>query len=128
MLNQEQVVKLWTDALESGQYEQCGGVLERDGKYCCLGILCHLFCENVKDIRKETELGTIQYAGDRLALPLEVMEWAGLTHKEGMFKDENDRANLLSGLNDGGQSFNTIAKVIKSKPKGLFVEGSENNE
>jgi hypothetical protein len=30
----------WLDALRSGKYEQTTGQLERDGKYCCLGVYC----------------------------------------------------------------------------------------
>lgn len=32
--------KKWVKALRSGEYEQGRGHLCRDGKYCCLGVLC----------------------------------------------------------------------------------------
>lgn len=32
----------WVSALRSGEYEQGRGRLERDGKFCCLGVLCDL--------------------------------------------------------------------------------------
>jgi hypothetical protein len=34
--------KQWTTALRSGEYEQGEVRLERDGKFCCLGVLSHL--------------------------------------------------------------------------------------
>lgn len=30
----------WVKALESGEYKQCKGALEREGTYCCLGVAC----------------------------------------------------------------------------------------
>lgn len=29
----------WIEALKSGKYKQTQGALQRDGKYCCLGVL-----------------------------------------------------------------------------------------
>lgn len=41
-------MRLWIDALRSGEYEQGSGALQtRDGKFCCLGVLCDVY-------RKET--------------------------------------------------------------------------
>lgn len=85
------VIKLWVEALESGDYAQTTGRLQRTGPsdrpagYCCLGVLCDvaikqgvpigrfdlydsvLFCnlENSEDASWEV-------------LPNVVMEWAGL--------------------------------------------------
>lgn len=41
--------KKWLKALRSGKYEQGEGVLLYHGKYCCLGVLCDV----VKDEMKE---------------------------------------------------------------------------
>lgn len=32
----------WLKALRSGEYKQGGGYLQRDGKFCCLGVLCEI--------------------------------------------------------------------------------------
>ena len=32
--------KKWVAALRSGQYQQGKGYLKKDGRYCCLGVLC----------------------------------------------------------------------------------------
>lgn len=39
MITQEQKTN-WLDGLRSGKYIQGRGSLERDEKYCCLGVLC----------------------------------------------------------------------------------------
>jgi len=36
----------WVAALRSGEFEQGRGALERDGKFCCIGVRCAL------DVRK----------------------------------------------------------------------------
>lgn len=41
MLTDEMKTK-WTDALESGEYEQGRFHLKMDGKYCCLGVFCEV--------------------------------------------------------------------------------------
>lgn len=35
-------LKLWIDALRSGDYEQGQGALNKDNKFCCLGVLCEV--------------------------------------------------------------------------------------
>ena len=36
-----EIKRQWVEALRSGKYEQGRLFLERDGKFCCLGVLCH---------------------------------------------------------------------------------------
>lgn len=39
----------WIEALRSGEYEQGTGYLEKDGCYCCLGVLCAIQDEQWKE-------------------------------------------------------------------------------
>lgn len=32
----------WVAALRSGKYQQTSGILESNGNYCCLGVLCRV--------------------------------------------------------------------------------------
>jgi hypothetical protein len=32
----------WIAALRSGDYQQCQGYLQRNGRFCCLGVLCDI--------------------------------------------------------------------------------------
>ena len=46
-LMKTELVKKWTTALESGEYEQGIGKLRSpDDKYCCLGVLCDIMEQN----------------------------------------------------------------------------------
>lgn len=38
----EAIYHAWIAALRSGQYKQGRFRLERDGRFCCLGVLCHV--------------------------------------------------------------------------------------
>lgn len=35
-------LKKWIAALDSGEYEQWKGEMQRNGKYCCLGVGCKI--------------------------------------------------------------------------------------
>ena len=37
-----EVYRLWIDALGSDRYSHTGGQLTKDGRFCCLGVLCDL--------------------------------------------------------------------------------------
>ena len=34
----------WADALESGKYKQCTGLLRQGDQFCCLGVLSEIIC------------------------------------------------------------------------------------
>jgi hypothetical protein len=38
----QDVKKQWVEALRRGKYEQGHEQLRRDGRFCCLGILCEI--------------------------------------------------------------------------------------
>lgn len=102
MLND--AAKKWVAALRSGEYRQGKGALvTEDGKYCCLGVACHLY-------EMEGVQPPIAYRG-RNFLPDAVCEWLGTAC-----------ISLVALLNDGqGIPFPEIADIIESEPEGLFV-------
>lgn len=111
----DQTIKAqWTAALRSGEYKQGRAVLARDGKFCCLGVLCDLAVKAgvvTSDAETGYEDGRIAYGQEDavFGLPAEVREWVGLDvddpeveyKREG--DDEADEGNL-SNLNDGSPS------------------------
>jgi hypothetical protein len=87
-----EVKKLWVDALRSGEYKQCTGILAKeDGSRCVLGVLLAVAAKNnVPCNFSQTEDGYL--------IPQSVADWAGLDFKDvcypGTFADMNDRAYL----------------------------------
>lgn len=75
-----EVIEEWAKALESGEYERGSGYLARNGKYCCLGVLCELAAKAGVADRTDSGLsdGAKRYDGNSSTLPVSVMEWAGL--------------------------------------------------
>lgn len=95
----------WVAALRSGEYEQGRGRLCRDGKYCCIGVLCHLAGMEFKS---------------RSLPPFEcgVNHWCGLSDLAGSMADGRE----LWEINDiDRMNFSEIADLIESEPAGLFV-------
>lgn len=71
---------------------------------CCLGVLCDL------SGLSEWEHGET-YLNESLALPIEVMEWAGIETPSGEYKDT---ANSLIADNDTHKlAFPQIADIIE---------------
>lgn len=129
-----QVKEMWVNALMSEDYEQTQGKLRTSTGFCCLGVLTDLY---VKKINAEWFLQssdpenvspedyyTFEMTDD--FLPLSVKQWAGLdsTCPEVMvenddyceeFCDDEYVLKELSELNDNGESFVQIAKLIQDQ-------------
>jgi hypothetical protein len=74
-------VRLWVDALRSGEFQQGTGALHNTetGGYCCLGVACEVAYRNGVPLRREDYEGAMSYNGDATALPLAVREWLGIS-------------------------------------------------
>lgn len=114
----KEIKERWVEALRSGKYPQGGGYLLKDGKYCCLGVLCELAVEDniiSKDIEKSIDLDEITLFGDDLEwrsafLPKKVANWSCLF--ETNFNYNGTNKDLVT-LNDDGVTFTTIADLIE---------------
>lgn len=116
-MNQD-VKGLWTEALESGEYPQTKNRLKDDDGYCCLGVLCELAVQaGVICPFVETEYGwVLRTESDHeveAVLPLEVQIWAGLDNcNPHVVLEDAGYSVPISDPNDGGMSFEEIAKLI----------------
>lgn len=118
----QQIKKLWVDALRSGEYEQGQEYLKREeesgAKHCCLGVLCELYEEEVGGLEITSEMagGSTFYRFDRRNdfLPMTVAKWAGLTNgNPEVMPLAGGRCKTVADLNDEGKSFLEIADVIE---------------
>lgn len=112
----------WVRALRSGVFQQGKDALSQDGKYCCLGVACFLAAmEGVipPPVRRNID-HKLEFDHQANYLPISVRNWLGLRSINGDFHTKHDEINLAR-LNDEGTSFAGIARIIESKPKGLFV-------
>lgn len=115
MLNDN--AKKWVEALRSGKYKQGTINLCRNNKYCCLGVLCEIAIENGLDISRVDNNGNIAFDGDFGGITKKVQEWIGIPSSLGIYS-----GRALSSDNDQGKTFQEIADIIESEPKGLFKE------
>ena len=122
----QEIKEQWVAALRSGEYEQGQRALAKDGKFCCLGVLCELAWKaggvTVKDSSESS--GYVYYDGDSSTLPSTVQEWAGLNDANPAVTVGYERISLAE-LNDGGErpedwlgdpySFAQIADLIDAQ-------------
>lgn len=98
----QEIKKLWIDALRSGEYNQGEGALRtNDNRFCCLGVLCDIAAVNEK------------WAWDgefRWALPREVQKWAEINSAYPVTSQ-----GALGCLNDDGMPFIDIADLIEAQ-------------
>jgi hypothetical protein len=118
-LNTE-IAEKWVTALESGEYTQGIGVLQQNGKYCCLGVLCELAVkEGIIQPPTPDMDDTYQYGSHQTwsseTLPDEVIDWAQMISNEGLISlnyDDKSYSSLVD-MNDSGVSFKQIAEKIR---------------
>lgn len=117
-----EIVKLWVEALRSGEYKQGFGQLRVEDEFCCLGVACDLALKHgVKvevDTEKYGERMCTRYDMSRSVLPIAVKEWLGAGDTNPYLPAElADEFNLrklsLAALNDDGASFDDIAYYIE---------------
>ncbi len=123
MLNKN--ARKWVKALRSGEYTQGRKKLRRGDTFCCLGVACDLYSKEHPKAKWEGN----RFLGEVDFLPEVVRKWLGLKNNRGVIPF---RVYGLTDLNDGVKadgsdssgvkphSFKEIAKLISSKPKGLF--------
>lgn len=109
-----EIKKLWLKALTGGKYGQTKNALHREGRFCCLGVLCDLHAKATGGKWVKGVFGDERYyKGSHDFLPASVMKWAGLKTDNGEFRTEDGNIDTLSNLNDEGKRFPTIAAAIK---------------
>lgn len=112
-MNQD-IKKLWVDALRSGKYQQAEGALRISDGYCCLGVLCE-----VLKIPKQTQQGSNVYQYGRLKattmLPIEACNLSRLGPQRNPLIKYLEVHTGLSYVNDKHVSFNDIANLIEEQ-------------
>jgi len=126
----QEVAKTWSEALRSGQYEQCTGYLKQaegpGNAYCCLGVLCDLYHADTKQGRWQEDFfvavpaepyepGSGHFSDTDLPTP--VKEWAGMQTHDGQFASmaEVEFNTLIAMNDDAGATFMDIAELIDQK-------------
>lgn len=117
MANKENILK-WVEALESGEYPQTQGTLQKLGRFCCLGVACEVAMENGVPLECEYDGdGVVTYDGRDDILPELVVEWLDLySNDPGVFVtiDGSSFPVPLVGLNDDYDwDFAHIAQAIR---------------
>lgn len=112
--------RLWVEALRSGEYTQFAGYLNRNNKYCCLGVACEVAMKNGVDLKRTRceDTGVVDYGNETELPPGRVVEWLGLATQDGALTGPvqvNGRDfHVLTALNDEADyTFEQIADLIE---------------
>lgn len=94
-------LRLWVQALRSGDYEQGTNVLAstvgQDGfRYCCLGVACEVSIANGLEVEVQVSSGAKAYDLQQLVLPMSVISWYGLESNNPILYD----GSTASAFND----------------------------
>lgn len=99
-----EIKQRWVAALRSGEYKQGRNFLFRDGRHCCLGVLCDLYT-------KETGIAWTAPSGQ--SLPSEVIKWSEVASWSPRVDVGHGKMGLAQ-INDSGEyDFPTIADLIE---------------
>lgn len=121
-MNQD-VKKLWVDALRSGEYKQTDGCLKDSIGYCCLGVLCELHNKVTGDGQWNYDNAYGDDLNKRDDVPPDcVISWAGLPRENPLVEYEYEtystqevRKARIAELNDSGMTFADIADIIEEQ-------------
>lgn len=114
-ITRNEILTEWVKRLRSGEYQQGQIYLNRNGKYCCLGVLCEIATlEGIVHSTIDSSSGIVRYSGDiglpeATILPYEVQRWAGVGGGGPLIDGDS-----LVSMNDSGVSFADIADVIEA--------------
>lgn len=123
-----QIKAEWQRRLRSGEYDQGRDYLKRDGKHCCLGVLCEQAIEagivqSGRSVAYPPRDDVYDFDGETVLLPFAVAVWAGLV-TEGQEQWDDDLAacggydlgfSLAEDNDDRGKSFEEIADIIEEE-------------
>jgi hypothetical protein len=112
----------WVAALRSGEFPQGGSALNKNGKFCCLGVLCELavhdgviesleWMKNSVGYRSPGSIGRVETG----ILPVDVTYWAGLAGGDPWVYGADGLLHHLSIINDDGVPFTVIANLIEEQ-------------
>lgn len=109
-----EIKALWLEALRSGKYKQGQDQLrDRGNNFCCLGVLCNLHAQaHPKFAKKQKNPEEYDKSGGYPSL--RVSKWAFENWTPNTDKDVEIKTldTSLVKMNDGGESFKRIARVI----------------
>lgn len=105
----------WVAALRSGEYKQGKRALNRDGKFCCLGVLCDLHSKAHGIPWGGRPMYNFRYEGAVVFPNSNVYAWAGMNAEAGTSVSIDGDGNYLYSHNDNGRTFEEIAKAIEEQ-------------
>ncbi len=125
-------VRLFVDALRSGEYTQGFGTLTWDGRDCCLGVAVKVAIHNgLSTVVEDEDDGRVSYDGEIAVLPLAVRQWYGFSDNNPELSNGEITFSATTWNDDGCANFYEIADMFERGylPESQWrtpVEGDDN--
>jgi len=94
----------WLKALRGGKYQQCQGALYENGKFCCIGVECHLHGVSRNEMKMDYKAGGTRRNFSKIPKYMDVIVAGRLSETP---------QQVLINMNDEGKSFKQIATWIQ---------------
>ncbi len=124
---QRKNAKKWIKALRSGKYKQGKQTLKRNDEFCCLGVACEIFKDeldlHIEEAKTDRGDVIIYYNNKAGSLPNEVRKHIGLRYSAGA--TDNLSLRHLSSMNDSGKTFDEIADHLEANWTDYFVHSKK---
>ena len=116
--------KKWLKGLRSGEYKKGVGYLNKNQEYCCLGVACEIFKDELKLEKKAYQYmdSVMVYGGRGSSAPDVLVEHLGLHDDAGFIDDITTLAHLNDGRYKYDTDFNNIANYIEKNADKIFKE------
>ena len=116
-LMKKSISKIWIKALRSGEFNQGSEFLEKDGKYCALGVISLLSLMGGQ-CTYNSDGGVGLFDNKRSGLSFNTMKWAKISNflkADAPFAPFhlNGKISSIAQMNDSGMNFNQIADLIE---------------
>jgi hypothetical protein len=108
--------QLWAKELREGGHKQGKYTLQKQDRFCCLGVACLVYERETGNKLPRDPLGEFDHAMLEDCFEC-VQDWLELQSPFGTYGQKS-----LAVFNDNGKTFAEIADIIESEPPGLFVE------
>jgi hypothetical protein len=114
----QEIKEKWVAALRSGEYKQGTEYLNRNGNFCCFGVLTDLYIQEKGLEWEDNWMGgkAMAFLGEGELPPVDVLRWAGMNNIESVELDQFGNRVKYHLLNDTYQyTFDQIADIIEKE-------------
>jgi hypothetical protein len=109
-------IRLWVNALRSGEYEQTCTQLRDNNGFCCLGVATDVAIKHGVPLKWDEDLRIHRGVANHpyIDLPPEVVDWLDIGRSNPQLRTLDGPMKCTTANDDRGMTFDDIADAIES--------------